>query len=314
MARRKALVVGGLLFLVMTYLLTSYVWFIQIRGYEDVDPGEILAAANRAGLTRGIRKDDLDQEAVTKHLLQEIPRLAWASLLVRGTMVTIEVAEKAVVDVSLQESGDMVASDGGIVLDVIPIKGSPQVASGDTVMKGQVLISGRLAPYEPEYWALDQAGRTPYLRADGIVNARVWYKETGLIPMVVEVREPTGNSERLTQLIIGSFVLGKATPSFEEYEVAVKSEYLQIRGWNLPLGRQEQVFNEIRVNRYELDYEDAKRIAKEKALKRLPEFEEGNLQNVSYELITQDGVEYMEATVVVEVRKNIAEFAAISAE
>ncbi|HHV43691.1 MAG TPA: sporulation protein YqfD [Firmicutes bacterium] len=314
MARRKVLVTGGVLFLFLVYLLSSYVWFIKVVGYERIAPEEILAIVGRAGLVRGVRKSELEPDDIEKRLLQELPGLAWASLSVRGTLVTIEVAEKTVVDSHLQESGDLVASDPGIVLDVIPIRGTPRVSSGETVVRGQVLISGELASYDPQYQELVRAGQRPYLRADGIVTALVWYEERGRTPMVLEVRELTGNRERSSQLLVGPYALGRFRTSFTEYDVETDRRYWEIWGWRLPVGRQEQVFHEVEIARYTLDHEEAKRLAKEQALaalqERIPGVEDGEILSVTYALVTEGGVEYMEANVLVEMRKNIAEFVA----
>ncbi len=58
--------------------------------------------------------------------------------------------------------------------------------------RGDLLITGFIPPGDPAHESLVQAGNPPYVRAEGVVTARVWYEGKASVPLVQAVEEPTG--------------------------------------------------------------------------------------------------------------------------
>lgn len=194
--KRRGLLVGFFLFVLILYVLSNFIWFIEIKGHDKVPEEVILATARELDLVPGALKRNLDLPALEMEFLLVCRELSWVGLQTQGTKLTIEVAEKIV---SLKDvrgiTSDLVASRDGLIEDVLTLVGEAKVVPGETVTKGQLLISGTLAG--------EQAGSRPdevteegvvlkNVRARGEVWARVWYEFFSTVSLVEIVREKTG--------------------------------------------------------------------------------------------------------------------------
>lgn len=192
--RRKPLLVGACFFFVVLYAMSSFVWFIEVKGLENLKEAEILAVVARYGLERGAWKGRINFERVARRLPVDLEAVAWAALTLRGTKVTIELIENELPP----EGGppgpaDIVAGRDGMVSDLFVLRGQPLVAPGDTVVRGQTLIAGALGGPQPDKPLL--------VAARGRVKARVWYSSYIEVPLVREVAVRTG--ETYTRRLLG---------------------------------------------------------------------------------------------------------------
>jgi len=191
LARRKGLALGALLALAALYVASGHVWFVEVQGDEGIPAARVREVAAAAGLRPGVRRDGVVREEIQKALLLEFDELSWASVHVRGTRAVIEARLRSGLD-PVPRPGDLVAARDGIVEQVMATRGHPRVKKGDTVRRGDVLISGFIPPGEPLHRELLDAGQPPYVRAEGIVTARVWYEGTASVPLLQRREAPTG--------------------------------------------------------------------------------------------------------------------------
>ncbi|MDW7675909.1 MAG: sporulation protein YqfD, partial [Bacillota bacterium] len=184
--QRKMFFLGAVGFTVILYMLSSFVWFIDITGNENTKSQQILLVAEQAGLKLGVAKKELNPETVEK-AIGNMPQIAWVGVKIKGTKVVIEVAEKVMPDVAADETipAHLIATKDGLIQELITLAGVPAIKPGDTVRKGQILISGYIYPTEnqlndPAGLEGEQTyvGEPQKTRAKGIVRARVWYEET----------------------------------------------------------------------------------------------------------------------------------------
>lgn len=192
---RKALVAGAILCLAAIYTSSTFVWFVAVDGIERVPVAEIKRVAGAMGLDVGAPKSAVQGDEIERQLLLDLPDLAWVSVEVKGTLARIRVAEKVVLDPDSHAPGDVVAARPGVVTEMSTFLGKALVQPGQTVVSGQVLISGVLSTDDPEYQKKVRLKQVPYLRADGLVRARVWYEGYGEAPLETYVEEPTGREE-----------------------------------------------------------------------------------------------------------------------
>ena len=172
--------------------------------------------------------------------MSEISEIAWVGISVRGVLAKIQIVEKSMPDPSTQLVGDVIAARDGIITQVMTFRGIPQVRVGDTVRKGDVLISG-------EYY--DQYGRKQHGRAEGLVRARVWYEAIGEAAFYRIIQQRTGNSHTGYVLKIGGKELGfRKKPPFENY-VVEKSD------WKLDIVNGFQLLQTTKLVYYEVVYE-----------------------------------------------------------
>lgn len=277
--RRKALVAGALLFAISIYLLSSVVWFVEVRGNQDVSEAEVLSTAQRAGLQRGTIKWTLQKAAVEEAVREQLPAVSWVAVYIKGTKVVIEIAEKTLPDDESIGPAHLVASKEGLIKEVLVLSGYPLVKEGDTVLKGQVLISGEIlppAPEEPPPGATDlpeleeQLPEPEYVRARGIVRARVWYDGYGEMALVEAGQERSGRLASVFCIKIEGkeiIVMGPRKVPFDAFQSeTVAKRTLQWRNINIPVELITMKHYELVDYRTEHTRGEALSLAREKAL------------------------------------------------
>ena len=188
--KRPVFIAGGLAFLAVASYLATFVWFIQLEGNQTLAAEDVLAFLAEQGLRPGVPKKGARSEAAGAGLALESPRLAWAGVEIQGTLAKVVLVEKTVTEE--RGPGDIIAAKDGVVVNIIPFTGTPLVKQGDTVRRGQRLISGELASWHRDYGRLVARGQLPYLQAAGIVEARVWYEEEVYVPRQQTILRDTG--------------------------------------------------------------------------------------------------------------------------
>lgn len=292
--RRKTLAVGAIIFLATLYILSSFVWFIDVKGNRALGTREILQAAEKAGLARGIPKWRFAASEVEKAIREQLPAVSWTGVYIKGTRVIIEIAEKTVPDNQRTHQGPVhiVARKAGLIEEVLVLTGHPAVKDGDTVVEGQVLISGEIPPPEEELQlpqietppgeeAEQQPEAVPgptYVHANGIVRARIWYEDYGEAPVVEKGQRQTGNTVTRLCMKIGAkeiILTGPKEIPFIHYktETNVKRPP-QWRNIKLPVELITVKYLELENYREERGRDGARRLAEKRALasveKKLP--------------------------------------------
>lgn len=276
MARRKVLAIGAVAALVSLYVASGYIWFVQVDAEVEMPVERILAVASDAGLKPGVRSDGFDPQEIQLALLLKLDELAWAAVNVKGTMAVIEVAERSRPSDALIRPGDIVAERDGVIEKIAVSQGHPLVRSGDTVRKGDILISGFIPPEDPNHRRLVESGKAPYVRADGIVTARTWYEGTSRVRLTAIDERPTGRTSWRVELSHGErrFELGKGAAPFDQFDASERLWEIPTFGGG-PITVSITRYSEVHMSRSNLRESEARQLAEEAALAelevRLPE-------------------------------------------
>ena len=165
--RRITLLISIAVMVAICHIYLSHVHVVDIellRG--DAIPDGIIHAIHDSDLRPGVKWDSIDMHAAAMQLTA-LEGCAHASLKRQGVALIIELVceEPSPSLYEKSESRDLVALCDGVISSVNVKNGTAMVAPGDTVKKGQVLISG----YE-------RAGKDDFtdLGALGSVTARIW--------------------------------------------------------------------------------------------------------------------------------------------
>ena len=227
-------VVGLALSLTAVCVLSQFVLTIEVEGNEAVSTAEILTELRRQGLRPGVYGPGLDEGTISSAALLGLPELAWMSVNLHGTRAEVLVREAVPApEVDDEEQvGSIVARSSGIVTHIEPLSGEALVAQGDTVLAGEVLISGAVTLDAPQYSELENLGQI-LVRAQGQVFARTWHTMTASIPLEAQVKSYTGEkASRWTLSILGHRIdfFGKSGISFPEYDKITDTWALTLPG------------------------------------------------------------------------------------
>ena len=194
MRQRRMLMWGAGLFVLALYLLSSFVWVIEVKGNVKVPADKILKTAAKHGLYEGAFKWGLSKSDIEEGLLKELLQLSYVEVNIKGVQAEINVVEKVLPD---EPAGPchIVAQKEGIVESVLVLKGQALVKEGETVGKGDILISGIVFP-ETGVSGDGEPGilHPQMVTAQGQVKARVWYEGYGESGMTAEKTVFTGRS------------------------------------------------------------------------------------------------------------------------
>ena len=134
---------GSMLLLFLILWLPARVLFISVDGNRNVPSKQILEAAEHCGVAFGASRKHVRSERVKNALLEELPNLQWVGINTSGCRAVISVREKQVPveEVKTEFPASIIAAQDGYLISCTAQKGTLLVAPGQTVQKGQVLIS-----------------------------------------------------------------------------------------------------------------------------------------------------------------------------
>lgn len=228
--RRIGFILGMTLSLLAVTLLSRFVFVIEITGNQRVSSGEIRLALERAGLTSGTYGGGLPLSQMTQATLSQLEGISWMSINIHGTRATVQVVEATLAPKIPPTEGlfDIVSQANGIIESIQVHQGQALVEVGETVMVGQLLISGNvelpppLYSTEPSLWMS--------VPSSGSVWARTWHELTAVIPLTTRTKTDLGVTIHSYQLDL----LGDVT-SFFTHQLLFPTNYQKIRStFHLP--------------------------------------------------------------------------------
>lgn len=276
---RKMFITGAIGFVVILYWLSSIIWFVDLSSQEELqilNSQEIIQSAADLGLRPGVFKTSLDIKDIERRLEIELPNLAWAGIEIQGTRAVIRIVEKKLPSEEQlgQKQGHLVATKDGVVHELLVINGQPMVQVGDTVTKGQVLLSGIVTPsLGGEGLAEERAGLPRVVRARGIVRARVWYEGEGEVALLEKGERYTGKKTMTVQLkVIDKQIIlrGPKIPPFSNYqEKETVHKLIPWRNWQIPVELVSKTYHQVETYQRKLEPMEAQEIALKRAQREI---------------------------------------------
>ena len=91
--RRFGVFAGLVLFMGFLYVMSGYIWLIDVEGNVRIDDAVILSACEEMGIKAGIKSESISPKADAQELLLMVDDLAWGSLNIEGCRLTVNVTE-----------------------------------------------------------------------------------------------------------------------------------------------------------------------------------------------------------------------------
>ncbi len=227
---RKGLAVGAVLAAALLLVAQNFIWEIRVEGNETIPDGMILSTVERYGLTVGAVKASLNTGDIAHLTAIQHPDITWLAVNILGCRAVIEVEERIYPPDILDTDAfcNVVASEGGTVVRMNAFGGQKAVQVGDSVAKGDLLVSGVF---------VDKYGGSHFVHAWGEVIAEVERTLTVEVPMTYTVWEPAGKEAvtRALRLFDRWTVPISFGVSSGAYAAAEQSAPLSILGVPLPV-------------------------------------------------------------------------------
>jgi len=221
---RRKVFVAGLFLAVGFWMLSSlFIWDIRLEGNYQITEDVFDSFLEEQQVRVGMRRKDLDIEALEKEIRKKFPQITWASAKLNGTKLQIDIKENdapiIVEKPEIEEGKDLVAEYGGTVVAMIVRSGVPKVSIGDTVEQGTILVEGRVPIYNEDATVREYQ----YVNAD----ADIWLEHTTVFNTSLAFdyieKTYTGREEKSYYLKLGgkSYKLPQERP-FQVYDSLIR--------------------------------------------------------------------------------------------
>ncbi len=263
--RRKGLLAGMACGIGLYCFLSGFVWGVSVSGTELLSDQQVLTAAGKSGVYQGAWKSDFSPKLAARGIIGDLPELKWASVNTDGCFaeVIVQEGEKTPSITDDSRLSNIVAVREGTVVAIEAERGRPEVKLGETVSKGQLLISGlyqeKLNPYNPP-------PEVPYQSlgaARGRVIAETYRTFTVQVSAIKREKVPSGQRRINSYLtLFGIRVpLGLNSVPKEECRITKKDWTLKALDTPLPVSFQQEVYEFLEETERSLTEKELKEAA-----------------------------------------------------
>lgn len=164
--KRTGLLVGVLLFAGFVATMSQFIWRIEISGNQKVQDTAILQALDALDIAPGTLRSSIQVRSCESRLVLMLPDLSWAALNIDGSSLRVEVSESTLPPIMVDPTSpcNIIAKEAGQILSMHVFDGQAVVQQGDTVLPGDLIVSGILQ---------DQRGQSRFRHASAKILARV---------------------------------------------------------------------------------------------------------------------------------------------
>ena len=194
--RRPALLAGLLTAVLLLTLSSLFVWDIEVRGTKSLSRGQVLRALEDCGLRVGRFWPGMNTDLLRSEVMLRIPEIGWMAVNVNGSRAIVAVVERVPKPELYDESTavDLVAARDGLIRRVNVLAGNPVRTAGQTVAKGELLVSGKLESLN---------GGQRFVRARGAVMADTWYELNAVCPQEAALKTRAGLARSRFAILFG---------------------------------------------------------------------------------------------------------------
>jgi len=189
LAARKMFLISGLLCFGFLIYISSLILVVKVDGAGTETGRRIRESLAKLGLKPGHSRREISAKKglFEREIILLTPEAVWIGITIRGTVAEVKVVPRKKASPPIRPR-DIVADEDGIITKVAVFRGIPVVKEGDTVARGDLLISGREWRKDIQSETISQVEGT----ASGIVEARVWEEIEVLEPKIIwrPVRRP----------------------------------------------------------------------------------------------------------------------------
>jgi len=168
--RRWWFLLGAAVCTGIIYVMSLFVWQIDIDGNSKYTDELILQALAQMDVKAGCRKSEIDLPGIEEELRIMYNEITWVSASITGTKLQINLREGELktADDLKDMPANLVTAEDALITNLVVRRGTAAVRYGDEVKKGDVLIEGKVYIYNED----ETLKKVDYLTADGDIEGR----------------------------------------------------------------------------------------------------------------------------------------------
>ena len=300
--RKRKIFVGLLaIIFIALFVMSKFIWNIEIKGNNQISKAEILEELNKQGLKIGAYKGKINSNSIINRVRLDRDDIAWMGIDLEGTNAIVEIKEtsKAPEIINENEYCNIVSNKEGMITKINAQNGTAVVKEGDIVKKGDILVQGYL---EGKYTGIR------YVHAKADIEAKIWYSKKEKVFLKQQIQVPTGATEQKYTLNINNFKINfyKTLSKFENYDTINENKKLMLfSNFYLPIELIKKTNCEYKYEEKIYTEEELTQITQEKIEKELEKeiVQTENIINKQTNIYPNE--DYIEVEVIYEVLENI---------
>ena len=277
--KRAAFLIGFLLFCIMVYVLSLFVWEVKVTGEDKLVADSLLKEIEEQYVPLGTIKSKIDCSKLEEALRKDFDEISWISCELKGTSLKVYLEEGMAPKVQTEDSktGDLVAAKDAVLTKMITRQGTPVVKVKDTVKKGDILISGTIYIYDDN----NEVMETSYVAADGDVYGKTTEEYEDYVDLKYYKKIYQGKEKKHITFYFLDYCLTPYIPkmnaeNYDSYTQIHKARILD--NFYLPFGYKTVKRTAYTLEQREYTEEEAKKILETRLSKKLKGFEEKGVE------------------------------------
>ena len=188
--RRPGLWLGAIAGAALVIAAMSFVWQVR-EEHAGIYAAELHQALSDMNIHAGMRKRDVNTNALREALEWRLPQVKWVHVKWSGCALIVRLEEGTPPPETENSAfrGDVIASEDGILKSLTAFAGTTVRKAGDFVRAGDLLIRGE---------ERGPNGEMIPVKAQGEAVARVWQSVSVRVPVKEWVSVPTGRETKRT--------------------------------------------------------------------------------------------------------------------
>lgn len=283
---RVGIVIGGCAFILTVFVMSMFVWSIDITGLDRVSYIEMKEELREQGLYIGAFKPMLDVQRIARNILLENHDVGWMAVNLQGSYASVEIKEEAPAPevTDIYAPCNIKAKRDGVILRIEALEGSTEIEEGSGVIEGQLLISGVMG---------DEQGTSRLVHADARILARTTREASFSVEEQQNDLQPSGEfAERQSLMLFGlrlPYRFGRVDSPYAAVESFTDSP--SPLGTTLPVGITTERVNALSYEERLMDENSAKELLeKQSQLYELFSLSDCTVEDRAYTLTDDNGV------------------------
>lgn len=204
--RRIALFSCFAVFVALLAVSSLFIWNIEVSGNEKLSDVEIIRVLNECGVSYGTFWPNISSDIIRSRMLLKLDDVSWVTVNLHNSKAEVVVHERVKKPEIYDKNKfcDVTAEKSGIITKISVFEGESRVAVGDSVIEGDVLVSGLMQ---------SETGDDRFVHAKADVEARTWYDISAVTPLYQSFKTASRSSSRSIAFVFGKNVINFCSDS-----------------------------------------------------------------------------------------------------
>ena len=218
---RKTFFILAAAILLAIFISSSFIWEISVEKQDYIDEELIKNKLSEYNLKQGALRKSFDSTMIANDLVTEFPEILWSAVELSGTRIIVRLAPRKPAPPVIPKNvpTNIIAKNDASIVSIITENGDAKVREGDTVIKGQILISGAIP-------TLTEGTR--YLHSQGRIDGITWYEKKLPQKLYIYNKIKTGNTIKKRYILLPFIKIPlqlNETIDFNNYDSIIKEEH-----------------------------------------------------------------------------------------